>query len=66
MPKQKRWHFKKQLDQADLACDKAQKYIVGIGYEFQQHHPEYFEAFSAIVQMLELIRIAIQQLRDEL
>jgi len=66
MPKQKRWHFKKQLDQADKACDKAQYYIVGVSYEFQMYHPEYFDAFSGIVQMLELTRTAIQQLRDEL
>ena len=66
MPKQKRWHFKKQLDQADLACKKAQDYIVGVSYEFQMYHPEYFDAFSSVAQMIELTRTAIQQLRDEL
>jgi len=66
MPKQKRWHFKKQLDQADLATKKAQDYIVGVSYEFQMHHPEYFDALSAIAQMLELTRVSIQQLREDL
>jgi len=66
MPKQRRWHFKKQLDQADLACKKAQDYIVGVSYEFQLEHPEYFDAFSGIVSMIELTRVSIQQLRDEL
>lgn len=66
MPKQRRWHFKKQLDQTDLALKKAQDYLVGVSYEFGMQHPEYFEAFSALVNMLELIRVSTQQLRDEL
>lgn len=66
MPKQHRWQIKKQLDQADLACKKAQNYVVGIGYEFKEYHPEYYDAFSAIVQTLETVRTAIQRLGEEL
>jgi len=66
MPKQKRWAIKKKLEQADLAQEKAQNYLVEVGQEFELSHPEYYEAFVTIVSSIELVRQAIKRLSESI
>lgn len=66
MPKQKRWHIKRRLDEAVRACDKAQNYLVETGHEYETIHPDHYEAFTAIVQALELVKDAINKLSENI
>ena len=64
MPKQRRWAIKKQLEQAEAACFKAENYLVITGKEYEYIHPDYYQAFSSIVAALEKVRASITELQD--
>lgn len=66
MPKQRRWAFKRSLDQAVKAIDKAQNYLIDVAYPFEIEHPGYFEAFTRILKALESVKEAIIELSDQL
>lgn len=64
MPKQKRWAIKKKLDQAGQAVQRAQDYVVEVGYDFRDIHPDFYDGFSRIVVALEKLKASIQELSE--
>ncbi|KKM70563.1 hypothetical protein LCGC14_1439420 [marine sediment metagenome] len=66
MPRQKRWQIKRRLDEAVGACNKAQNHLVETGHDYETIHPDYYDAFTAIVQALELVKDAINNLIENI
>lgn len=66
MPKQKRWHVKRKLSEAVGACNKAQNNLVETGHEYEAIHPDYYAAFTSIVQALESVKDAINKLSENI
>ncbi len=64
MPKQKRWTIKRQLDLADNNINRAIDNVVLAGHEFEDVHPDYYQAFSMIATNLVKIRDTIAEFKD--
>lgn len=64
MPKQKRWTIKRHLEQAIHHIDIAIDDIVLVGHEFEQPHPDYYQAFCQVVNNLDRIEETIANLEE--
>ena len=66
MPKQKRWQLKRQLEQASNDLERAQRNIIIVASQFDGLHPEYYEALAQVLKGIELTRVAVDQIKDEI
>ena len=64
MPKQRRWQIKRLCDHSINSLNKAQKFMVLAGHDYDDIHPDYYEAFSAVAQVIESVKSSIGKLRD--
>ena len=66
MPKQTRWEIKRGMDQSMASLDSASFYLVREGARFEGTHDDYYQQFAALVQAIEKIKAATQELRDSI
>lgn len=64
MPKQHRWTIKRNLELATNNINRAIDNIVLAGHEFEDIHPEHYQAFSMIAQNLVRIKDTIVEFED--
>ncbi len=64
MPKQHRWTIKRNLDLAANNINRAIDNVVLAGHEFEDIHPDYYQAFSMFAQNLLKIRECIAEFED--
>jgi len=64
MPKQHRWTIKRNLDLAANNINRAIDNVVLAGHEFEDIHPEHYQAFSMIAVNLVKIREALAEFKD--
>lgn len=66
MPKQERWYVKRRFDQTITHIQKAQDIMVETGQMYKEPHPDYYERFSDIVHMFEVVQTLLKKFRDDI
>jgi len=66
MPKQKRWTIKRELDQANGHINLAIDQLVTTGHQYEGVHDEYYEAFVALIRLLNMAWQQIELLKDKI
>ena len=64
MAKQKRWQYKRVLDQAVNDCSRAMSNLEKVEVDYKELHPEYSSAASSIMRTLLQCMENINWLRD--
>jgi hypothetical protein len=61
-----RWQIKRKLSNAIKCLTNSQDHIVFVATPYENVHPEYFEAFSALVAAIEEIKKSVQAVIDKI
>lgn len=64
MPKQFRWALKQKLMSVMIEMQKAADKLTEVAVLFKDEHPEYYEAFSAIITSELGLKEAVQNMSD--
>jgi len=65
-PANARWYTRRKINESIGCIKNAQEHIVAVAQPFETVHPEYYQAFSAVVQALETIIPTIEAIRDKI
>ena len=66
MPKQKRWTIKRELEQADGHIHLAIDQLAITGHQYADVHDDYYQAFIAIVILLDMAEKELMKLKDRI
>jgi len=66
MPRAYRWKLKRQLDHATEHLNKANLWLVEVGHQYKDLHPDYYESFCELVALIDILKDKIKEIRDKI
>jgi hypothetical protein len=61
-----RWYIRRKLDMAVGCLGNSQEHIIEVAQPFETVHPEYYEAFCALVTAIEELKKSIETVKDKI